>query len=196
MPQPDRRRPAPAGRYRPAHVRGEPTPAATPTRVVELEACDLEPIAVPTLPAVIPGYTELDPATGLNVTGDVQVIDLESYRLEVVGLVDTPLSLSYDQLRCLPKVEAGPELVCPGFFVNNASWGGVPIMDVLALAGVQEKATTSGSSADDHAYVTLADWKRGACLRMELSCRCCIFRCGQRLIQAARVKWLVDWTSG
>jgi DMSO/TMAO reductase YedYZ molybdopterin-dependent catalytic subunit len=137
----------------------EPTPAATPTRVVELEACDLEPIAVPTLPAVIPGYTELDPATGLNVTGDVQVIDLESYRLEVVGLVDTPLSLSYDQLRCLPKVEAGPELVCPGFFVNNASWGGVPIMDVLALAGVQEKATTLRLvSADDYfAYVTLAD---------------------------------------
>lgn len=136
-----------------------PTAESEPVPVADLPACDLEPIVVPTLPAEIPGYTELDPATGLHVTGKVQVVDLESYRLEVTGLVDNPLSLSYDQLRCLPKVEAGPELVCPGFFVDEASWGGVPILEVLALASVQHSASTLRLVSADgyYAYVTLAD---------------------------------------
>ena len=122
-------------------------------------ACAVEPIQVPTLPEEIPGYTEVDPATGLHMTGKPQVIDLESWRLDVTGMVDAPLSLSYDQLRCLPRVEAGPELVCPGFFVDQSSWAGTPIADVLALAGVQEGATGLRlESADGYAsYVALED---------------------------------------
>jgi DMSO/TMAO reductase YedYZ molybdopterin-dependent catalytic subunit len=75
------------------------------------------------------------------MTGTVQEIDVESYRLEVKGKVDRPLSLSYDDLRCLPKVEDSPLLECPGFFTDEASWAGVPIREVLVLAGVQEGAT-------------------------------------------------------
>jgi DMSO/TMAO reductase YedYZ molybdopterin-dependent catalytic subunit len=74
------------------------------------------------------------------MTGHPQDIDLESYRLEVTGNVDNPLSLTYDDLRCLPKVEVEATLVCPGFFEDEATWAGVPIQEVLALAGVQEGA--------------------------------------------------------
>jgi DMSO/TMAO reductase YedYZ molybdopterin-dependent catalytic subunit len=95
---------------------------------------------VPTLPAKIPGYTELDKSTGLHMTGTYQQIDLATYRLKVSGLVDHPLSLTYDELRCLPKVTDNPPLVCPGFFRDVASWSGVPIKDVLKLTGVQSKA--------------------------------------------------------
>ncbi len=132
------------------------SPLATPAADV---ACALAPIVVPTMPEEVPGYTALDPATGLHMTGTPQLIDLESYRLEVTGLVDTPQSLTYDQLRCLPKVEAGAELVCPGFFVDEASWAGTPILDVLALAGVQENATRVRLvSADGYGvYVALAN---------------------------------------
>ena len=103
--------------------------------------CVLEPVVAPTLPAEIPGYTELDPDTGLHVTGTAQQIDLESYRLKVSGKVDHPLSLTYDELRCLPKVETWAVLECPGFFIDRATWAGAPIREVLALAGVQEGAT-------------------------------------------------------
>lgn len=132
------------------------SPVATPAADV---ACALAPIVVPTMPEEVPGYTALDSATGLHMTGTPQLIDLESYRLEVTGLVDTPQSLTYDQLRCLPKVEAGPELVCPGFFVDEASWAGTPILDVLALAGVQDNATRVRLvSADGYGvYVALAN---------------------------------------
>jgi DMSO/TMAO reductase YedYZ molybdopterin-dependent catalytic subunit len=72
------------------------------------------------------------------MTGKPQEIDIESYRLRVTGLVDNPLELTYDQLRCLPKVETWAELRCPGFFTDEANWGGAPIAEVLAMAGLQE----------------------------------------------------------
>ena len=53
-----------------------------------MSPCTLSPIVVPTLPEKIPGYTELDPETQLHVTGTAQVIDLESYRLEITGKVN------------------------------------------------------------------------------------------------------------
>jgi DMSO/TMAO reductase YedYZ molybdopterin-dependent catalytic subunit len=118
----------------PADVRV--TPAARPT----IEPCELPPVAVPTPPAEIPGYTELDPATGLHMTGTAPEIDFETYRLKVTGQVDRPLSLSYDDLRCMRKVELRCTLVCPGFFEDEATWAGVPLADVLELAGVQEDA--------------------------------------------------------
>jgi DMSO/TMAO reductase YedYZ molybdopterin-dependent catalytic subunit len=115
--------------------------AATPSTGATSAPCTLEPIVVPTLPDEIPGYTQKDPATGLHVTGTAQEIDLESYRLEVTGKVDHPLSLSYDDLRCMPKIESRPTLICPGFFRDIATWAGVPLKHVLELAGVQEGAS-------------------------------------------------------
>jgi DMSO/TMAO reductase YedYZ molybdopterin-dependent catalytic subunit len=102
-------------------------------------ACKLTPVVAPTT-APDPGYTALDPTTGLHMTGSAKTIDLASYRLQVTGLVDHPLSLSYDDLRCLPKVTASPPLICPGYFEDMAAWSGVPLKYVLELAGVQSGA--------------------------------------------------------
>jgi DMSO/TMAO reductase YedYZ molybdopterin-dependent catalytic subunit len=98
-------------------------------------------IIVPTVPPKIPGYAQLDETTGLHVTGKAQKIDLESYRLEVTGKVKHLLTLSYDDLRCMPRIEARPTLICPGFFEDTATWAGAPLKSVLELAGVQEKAS-------------------------------------------------------
>ena len=104
-------------------------------------SCTLHPLVLPPTPSKIPGYTELDPATGWHVTGTLQEIDLEKYRLEVSGKIDSPLRLGFDELRCMPRVAARPTLVCPGFFSDTASWAGVPLKDVLDLAGVQPGTT-------------------------------------------------------
>ncbi|GAB4526972.1 MAG: hypothetical protein Kow0063_01780 [Anaerolineae bacterium] len=95
---------------------------------------------VPTMPAEIPTYTQLDRSTGLHMTGTPQQIDLATYRLKVTGKVKTSLSLSYDDLRCMPKVEVHCKLVCPGTFVDEATWAGVPLDYVLELAGMQGDA--------------------------------------------------------
>ena len=122
------------------------TPAETPSAsgselVLTPTSCVLEPISVPTPPAEIPPYTELDETTGLHVTGSIPDIDFETYRLEVVGKVGNPLSLSYDDLRCMPKLETHCILVCPGFFQDEATWAGVPLSEILDRAQVQEDAT-------------------------------------------------------
>jgi DMSO/TMAO reductase YedYZ molybdopterin-dependent catalytic subunit len=84
---------------------------------------------------------ELDPETGLHMTGLMQWIDLATYRLKVTGLIDRPLSLTYDELRCMPQVTDNPDLVCPGVFTDHATWTGVSIKYILELAGIQQGAT-------------------------------------------------------
>lgn len=113
----------------------------TPSGSVTQTPCVLSPIVVPTLPEKIPGYTEIDPETKLHVTGKAQVIDLESYHLEVTGKVSQSLKLKYDDLRCMPGIEDRPTLVCPGFFEDTATWAGASLAYVLQLAGVQEGAS-------------------------------------------------------
>ncbi len=143
-----------------------PVSTATPFLVTTLVAtqsesgnCALKPVIAPTMPAKIPHTNELDETTGLHMTGQVQVIDLASYRLKVSGKVDRPLSLTYEALRCMPKVTARPLLVCPGVFDDSATWSGVPIKDVLERAGVQSGAAgVAMKSADGFRFtMTLTD---------------------------------------
>lgn len=103
-------------------------------------SCALPTVVAPTPPAVIPGVAELDPSTGLHVTGKAQTINLANYRLEIDGMVDYPLKLSYDDLRCMPKIEVRTTIVCKGNFEDTAVWAGASLQYILELAGVQPQA--------------------------------------------------------
>ena len=119
-----------------------PTTATTvaATSTTTLAPVHLEPVVPPTLPDKIPGYTEVDPATGLHVTGTPTVIDLAGYRLVVAGKVATELNLAYDDIRRLPKVTATTKTTCPGVFEDTTTRSGVPLQTVLEMAGVQAGA--------------------------------------------------------
>jgi len=88
------------------------------------------------------GFAELDPTTGLHVTGRAQEIDPASYHLLITGTVAGPLTLSLDDLRCLPRAEVACTLVCPESFVDQATWAGVRLWDVLQLAGAPEEVSS------------------------------------------------------
>lgn len=119
---------------------------AAPTSIPTAKAgalppkCALQPVIVPTIPAEVPSATELDETTGLHLTGKAVEINLEDYRLTVSGKVDYPLRLTYDELRCMPRVTMQPVLVCVGVFEDVTQWSGVPLKYVLELAGIQEDA--------------------------------------------------------
>jgi DMSO/TMAO reductase YedYZ molybdopterin-dependent catalytic subunit len=84
-------------------------------------------------------------------------IDGASWRLNVGGLVETPQSLTLDDLKRLPQKRMTAVVECAGngrvFYeppkeglqwqsgaVGNASWAGVLLRDVLAAAGLDPKA--------------------------------------------------------
>jgi len=117
-------------------------PTATPVHAQPgvVISCVLPIVMDPTPPAEIPGIAELDPSTGLHVTGSAQTIDLETYRLEIDGMVDYPLKLSYDDLRCMPKIEVQTTIICKGNFEDTAVWAGASLQYILELAGVQPQA--------------------------------------------------------
>jgi DMSO/TMAO reductase YedYZ molybdopterin-dependent catalytic subunit len=66
------------------------------------------------------------------------VFDPATWRLTIGGLVEQPTSLTYQQLRALPRVEQVSNFHCvTGWSVNNVRWAGVRMHDVLALAKPQ-----------------------------------------------------------
>jgi DMSO/TMAO reductase YedYZ molybdopterin-dependent catalytic subunit len=136
--------PTPSATAEPTSTAPVPTASValdpSPVEEVSPTPCVLPTVVVPTLPAKIPTYTQLDRTTGLHVTGTAQEIDLKSYRLKVIGKVDQSLSLTYDDLRCMPRIEVHCRLVCPETFVDEATWAGVPLEYVLQLAGMQSGA--------------------------------------------------------
>jgi DMSO/TMAO reductase YedYZ molybdopterin-dependent catalytic subunit len=124
---------SPTATFRPAE------PTLTPYPTVDPAAC-LQPVVVPTMPAVIPGFSELDETTNLHITGFVQIINVEDYRLKISGLVERPYELTYAELRCLPKVTTRTILTCPGNFDDFAAWSGTPLKALLENAGLKPEA--------------------------------------------------------
>lgn len=77
-------------------------------------------------------------------------VDLSTYRLEVVGAVAHPLSLSYDDLRAFPQREATLPIACVEGWSTNQSWRGVPVRDLLALAGARDGAEATVVALHDN----------------------------------------------
>jgi DMSO/TMAO reductase YedYZ molybdopterin-dependent catalytic subunit len=69
------------------------------------------------------------------VSGQMPALDRATWSLRVSGLVEQPLTLSYDDLRALPPARQVSTFHCvTGWTVNNVQWGGVRIADVLKAA--------------------------------------------------------------
>jgi DMSO/TMAO reductase YedYZ molybdopterin-dependent catalytic subunit len=70
-----------------------------------------------------------------TISGQMPVFDPATWRLRIGGLVEQPVSLTYDELRALPHVAQVSNFHCvTGWSVNNVHWGGVRIHDVLSHA--------------------------------------------------------------
>jgi len=68
-----------------------------------------------------------------TVSGSLPGFDPQTWRLDLAGAVEQPVSLDYRQLLALPKAEQVSTFHCvTGWTVNNVAWGGVRIADVLA----------------------------------------------------------------
>jgi DMSO/TMAO reductase YedYZ molybdopterin-dependent catalytic subunit len=99
------------------------------------------------------------------------VVQAEGWSLEVNGLVERPLRLSYAELQELPVVEVERTLECisnpiGGPQISNAVWRGVPLNDLLDRVGVQPEVTEAVfRSADNYLeHLPLEHLRRGTTL--------------------------------
>jgi DMSO/TMAO reductase YedYZ molybdopterin-dependent catalytic subunit len=75
-----------------------------------------------------------------NSIKGVQHVSLDGYRLEVAGLVDRPLELTYDEVLAHSRYSKVVTLHCVEGWDATILWEGVRIEDILADAGVQDGA--------------------------------------------------------
>jgi DMSO/TMAO reductase YedYZ molybdopterin-dependent catalytic subunit len=75
-----------------------------------------------------------------NALAGTQVINNETYRLAVDGLVDNPLSLNYTDLLSYPQVSKLADLVCVEGWRFTAKWTGPTLDSIFADAGVNPEA--------------------------------------------------------
>ncbi|MEP7112447.1 MAG: molybdopterin-dependent oxidoreductase, partial [Ilumatobacteraceae bacterium] len=81
-------------------------------------------------------------------------INLASWKVEIGGMVDTPLILSYNDLLARPQVERIVTLCCVsnevgGEYISNATFQGVMLADLLNEAGVRAGAEQVFSTSLD-----------------------------------------------
>jgi DMSO/TMAO reductase YedYZ molybdopterin-dependent catalytic subunit len=81
----------------------------------------------------------------------------ETWRLELGGLVDNPLSLSRADLMAMPMVTQTLTLSCisnrlGGDLISTSNWTGVPLQHVLQLAGLRPEAKELYIEAADGFY--------------------------------------------
>lgn len=105
-------------------------------------------------------------------------VELAGWKLKVDGKVGTPLDLSMDELKKLPRVELVSVLECagngrglyepsmPGLqwtygSIGNARWAGVRLADVLKKAGVQAGAIEIICDGADVPVGTQPEFQRG-----------------------------------
>jgi DMSO/TMAO reductase YedYZ molybdopterin-dependent catalytic subunit len=81
-------------------------------------------------------------------------VDVSGWVLEVGGLVENPLAVTYDEIKALPSIDQYATLACisnevGGDLIGNALWRGVRLKDVLERAGLKREANEIVLRASD-----------------------------------------------
>jgi sulfoxide reductase catalytic subunit YedY len=83
--------------------------------------------------------TPLDDFKTMGIT-DHQT-DLDTWHLNIEGLVERPFHLTHSQILTLPAIERNVLLICPGFFANHGRWKGISLIPLLDKAKIKDGAT-------------------------------------------------------
>ncbi len=88
-----------------------------------------------------PGQYKTDKFPVLHY-GSVPRTDLASWDFRVFGAVDSPLSLTWDQFKALPRKPVETDIHCVTRWTKlDTTWEGVAIQEILRLVGVKPEAT-------------------------------------------------------
>lgn len=84
--------------------------------------------------------------------GDVPRVDRSTWSLTIDGLVESPRTLSFQDLLALPQTEDVSDFHCvTGWSRMDNRWNGVRLIDLAEIAGVRDAARHVWIEAYDHA---------------------------------------------
>lgn len=66
--------------------------------------------------------------------------DLAKWRVKLLGKVERPMELTYEQVLARPRMEAKALVICPGFFAYQGLWAGFSLWELLQEAGMRPDA--------------------------------------------------------
>lgn len=117
-------------------------PSTSPTMNVTQPAATngLEYLAISDPSTIDNSNFPITPMELTHVQGSTTIVDINSYTLKVSGLVDNPLTLTYDQIKQYPMVTSAILLICPETFADNVTWTGIPMANLLADAQLRAEA--------------------------------------------------------
>jgi hypothetical protein len=99
-----------------------------------------------------------------SVTGDLPSRSRQKYRLRVKGLVEKPMTLTFDDLTAMDATTLHRDFQCvTGWRVPDVEWKGVRLADILDRAGVSPEATAvrfTSFDGEDTESLTLAQARR------------------------------------
>ena len=73
--------------------------------------------------------------------GSIPKIDLESWRLEITGLVEEPVSFTWQEFMALPQVNLRNDIHCVTAWSKfDNDWTGVPVLEVLKRVSLKPEA--------------------------------------------------------
>ncbi|PWN02670.1 oxidoreductase [Nocardioides silvaticus] len=93
------------------------------------------------VPGITPFRTDNDDFYRVDTRLDTPVVSSDDWTLTIDGDVDQEVTLTFDELLDMPMIERDITLTCVsnsvgGEYVGSARWLGVPLKDVLDLAGI------------------------------------------------------------
>ncbi len=101
-----------------------------------------------------PYFTPNDDFYRIDTALVVPRLNAAKWKLRIHGMVDRPITITYDDLFKAPLIERDVTLMCVsnevgGYYNGNARWLGVRIADVLKAAGVRADADAVKSTSSD-----------------------------------------------
>ena len=124
------------------------TPAPRATKVPKLEIAQMTPLPgdeTLNITGLSPFYTPEEDFYRVDTALVVPKVTADTWELRIHGMVDKPVTLTWDQLIRRPMAEHDVTLTCVseavgGGYIGNARWQGIMLADVLREAGIQSGA--------------------------------------------------------
>ena len=124
-------------------------PASTPMpKATTLPAATYKPPSLTAslnVPGISPFYTPNTDFYRVDTSLVIPQLQSSTWQLKIHGMVDNPMTITFDELMKMPMIEHDITLTCVseavgGGYVGNARWQGTLLADILRKAGIQSGA--------------------------------------------------------